>query len=378
MTTRTLTSPVGHVRHELACSRRAIRATGAARPGQQRATTVASARGEPSSSSRSPSRRTALVSALAGAAFAARDLASARAAVAGEKSVDMKALVRAFDEAMSAGSDFAKADEAWTRAIAIAPTNAAAWSNRGTKRLQAGRWADARDDLERSVELSPDPNAPDPLTLNNLGNAEGALGRWDAAMANYLEASKDREMESIALANFALAKFQTGDVDDAVKTTRRILRRDPEFWDMRAAQAAFLWAGGDEAQAESEWAALCRSGRGFGAPASAENARGEDGGVTPAYAKELLEQQLKQQAAVVSGVVRSDGARRDGRESGSLGVGGRPSADNTPCAMYADTKIVAPRWPPRCTAALDAFLGVRRTGKALDYDGEVKTFRFDE
>ena len=377
MTTRTLASSVGHARHALARPRRPPRAAAAARPGW-RATTVASARGEPSSSSPSASRRTALVAALAGAAFAARDLASARAAVAGEKSVDMKALVRAFDEAMSAGSDFAKADEAWTRAIAIAPTNAAAWSNRGTKRLQAGRWADARDDLERSVELSPDPNAPDPLTLNNLGNAEGALGRWDAAMANYLEASKDREMESIALANFALAKFQVGEVDDAVKTTRRILRRDPEFWDMRAAQAAFLWASGDEAQAETEWAALCRSGRGFGAAASAEAARGADGSATPAYAKELLEQQLKQQAAVVSGVVKSDGTRRDGRESGSLGAGGRPSADNTPCAMYADTNIVAPRWPPRCTAALDAFLAVRRTGRALDYDGEVKEYGFGE
>ena len=285
--------------------------------------------------------------------------------------MDMKALVRAFDEAMSAGSDFAKADEAWTRAIAIAPTNAAAWSNRGTKRLQAGRWADARDDLERSVELSPDPDAPDPLTLNNLGNAEGALGRWDAAMANYLEASKDREMESIALANFALAKFQVGEVEDALKTTRRILRRDPEFWDMRAAQAAFLWAAGDEAQAETEWSSLCRSGRGFGAAASAEAMRGDDGGVTPAYAKELLEQQIRQQAAVVAGVVAMDGARKDGRESGS-----RSYADDTPCALYADVKIVAPRWPPRCTAALDAFLGVRRTGKATDYDGEVKEYAF--
>lgn len=91
----------------------------------------------------------------------------------------------------------------------MAPLNAAAWSNRGTKRLQAGRWAEARDDLERSVELSADANDPDPLTLNNLGNAEGALGHWDVAMSYYLEASKSREMESIALANFALAKFQT-------------------------------------------------------------------------------------------------------------------------------------------------------------------------
>ncbi len=48
---------------------------------------------------------------------------------------------------------------------------------------------------------------------------------------------------------------------------------------MRAAQAAFLWAAGDEAQAETEWSSLCRSGRGFGAAASAEAMRGDDGGV---------------------------------------------------------------------------------------------------
>ena len=194
------------------------------------------------------------------------------------------------------------------------------------------------------------------------------MGRGDG---QHLEASKDREMEPIALANFALAKFQVGQVDDAVRTTRRILRRDPEFWDMRAAQAAFLCARGDEAPAETEWAALCRSGRAGAAAVGA--ARGADGSATPAYAKELLEQQLKQQAAVVGGVVRSDGARRDGRESAARdSAGGRPSADNTPCASYADTKIVAPRWPPRCTAALDAFpapcgapegRGLRRRGR---------------
>ena len=32
------------------------------------------------------------------------------------------------------------ADQAWSTAINLKPTNAAAWSNRGTKRLQAGRW----------------------------------------------------------------------------------------------------------------------------------------------------------------------------------------------------------------------------------------------
>ena len=210
---------------------------------------------------------------------------------------NMRALAKAFEEAMAAGADYDAADRAWTKAIELAPLNSAAWSNRGTKRLQAGRWADARADLERSVELSPDPNNPDPLTLNNLGNAEGALGNWDAAMANYLEASKDpsREMESIALANLALAKFQVNDVDGSLRVARTILRRDPEFWDVRALAAAALWASGREADAEAEWSSLCRSGRGFGAPVSAENARDGRGGIEGdgARAARLLEQQVR-------------------------------------------------------------------------------------
>ena len=229
--------------------------------------------------------------------------------------VDMRALTKAFEEAMSAGADYDAADAAWTKAINIAPLNSAGWSNRGTKRLQAGRWRDARDDLERSVELASDPNNPDALTLNNLGNAEGALGNWDAAMANYLEASKDpsREMESIALANLALAKFQVNDVDGSLRVARNILRKDPEFWDVRALATAVLWADGREEDAEAEWQQLCRSGRGFGSSNSAEDAR-KGGDV--AYAARLLEQQVAQQAAVVTGKLNTDGARKDGRDVG--------------------------------------------------------------
>ena len=324
-------------------------------------------------------RRRALIGALAASVVGASDAAApprARANHSGAAPVDMRALTRAFEDAMAAGADYDAADAAWTRAIAIAPNNSAAWSNRGTKRLQAGRWRDARDDLERSVELSPDPDNPDPLTLNNLGNAEGALGRWDVAIAAYLEASKSREMESIALANLALAKFQIGDVDDALRVARTILRRDPEFWDIRAAATAFLWADGREDEAEAEWSKLCRSGRGFGAASSAEDARADG---AAAYAARLFEQQMAQQAAVVSGVIDGDGSRRDGRDAGGgMDATGRrrPTADDTPCAMYRNVGIVAPRWPPRCTAALDAFLKVRREGDAKDYDGEVKTYRF--
>jgi Tfp pilus assembly protein PilF len=294
--------------------------------------------------------------------------------------VDTQLLVSLFEEAMRAGDDYQLADEAWTKAIAYAPKNTAAWSNRGTKRLQAGRWQDASDDLQRSIDLSLDLNTPDPLTLNNLGNAYGALGRWDLAMASFLEASRDRDLRPIALANFALGKFQVGETGDALKITRTLLRKDPEFWDMRAAQTAFLWAEGYETEAEQEWQVLCSSGRGFGGGASAESKRNTDGSPSRAYAAELLSQQVKQQLAVVTGVVGNDGARRDGRDvvTGVNGnVNGTRRVENTtPCALYASTSIVAPRWPPRCTAALDAFLRLKRVGKALDYDGQTREFEF--
>lgn len=45
------------------------------------------------------------------------------------------------------------ADKAWTDAIAIDPSNPNAWSNRGTSRLQFGRWQEARDDLMKAFEL---------------------------------------------------------------------------------------------------------------------------------------------------------------------------------------------------------------------------------
>ena len=138
--------------------------------------------------------------------------------------VRARVLIRAFDDAMAAGSDFDAAD-------ARARDRPRPDQRRGvvqsrTKRLQAGRWGVARVDLERSVELSPDRYHPDALSLNYLGNAQGALGEWDAAAASYLEASKDRELESIALANLALARFQTEDVDAALRTTATLLR-DP-------------------------------------------------------------------------------------------------------------------------------------------------------
>lgn len=83
---------------------------------------------------------------------------------------------------------------------------------------------------------------------------------------------------------------------------------------MRAALAAFLWAGGAAAAAEGEWEALQASGGGLGAA-----------------------------------------------------LYGRSSA----------VARVRNRWPPRATAALGAFLSLSETGRAEGYDGKVREYRFD-
>lgn len=55
-------------------------------------------------------------------------------------------LAELYDQAQALGQreEYAAADAVWTRAIQIDPKNSATWSNRGTARLQACRWADVR------------------------------------------------------------------------------------------------------------------------------------------------------------------------------------------------------------------------------------------
>jgi tetratricopeptide (TPR) repeat protein len=347
---------------ERVCARRATHAAAAAaRRCCSAAAHAASAPGgsaAPAAAAATLRRRDALSGVALTLALSALGAPTARADVA---AAEAQALTQTFEEAFAAAAagDLAAADAAWTRALDAAPRNAAAWSNRGTARLQAGRWADAAADLSRAVALDAEAGAPpDALALNNLGNALGATGDWDGALRAFADAARaDTRVAAIARANTALALFQTGLEADALRVVRALLRRDPEFWDMRALAAATLWARGDEAAAEAEWATLCASGRGFGGPTSAERPGEPSSGV--AYSARLLQQQFAQVSAVATGRVRDNG-------------------DNTPCALYASTARVAARWPPRATAALDAFLRLRRDGDARDYDGAQRTFRFGD
>lgn len=132
-------------------------------------------------------------------------------------------------------------EASWTKAIRLAPDNAAAWSNRGTARLQNGQWRAAYEDLLAAAHLEEQQlGAASGLTQNNLGNAEGALGRWQDAMQHYEAAADDADVGSIALANYALAAFETGKDELAIKSARTLLRRCVRAWCLRLPYSAVL------------------------------------------------------------------------------------------------------------------------------------------
>ena len=54
---------------------------------------------------------------------------------------------------------------------------------RGTTRLQNQQWQDAVHDLTKAVSLEGGPERCDPLVLNNLANAEAAIGTSSPELA---------------------------------------------------------------------------------------------------------------------------------------------------------------------------------------------------
>ena len=166
----------------------------------------------------------------------------------------------------------------------------------------------------------------------------------------YERAAERGEAEGIteiARLNEALAYFQIGDDQVAIQRAKAVVRRDSFFWDGRVALCVFLWAVGAEEDAEDEWLRLC------------ENEKYIEGAVD--VRTKTLEA-IKQKRPEGGQRVRTFGTERRNQMS--------------PCALYTSTAIVANRWPPRCTAGLDAFLKVSRSGRALDYDGTIKTYSF--
>jgi tetratricopeptide (TPR) repeat protein len=141
-------------------------------------------------------------------------------------------LQAAFEAALKVQDDPVALEAAWTRCLAIAPDNAAVWSNRGTARLALKMWKEAAEDLQKARELEAQAYGyASGFVLVALGNAKGALGRWEEAIECYEAALEDPYpgISALALASSSLAKFELKKDGDAVATAQQALVEAPEF-----------------------------------------------------------------------------------------------------------------------------------------------------
>lgn len=216
-------------------------------------------------------------------------------------------LAQLFDQALAASREgsFDQALPLWNQVLEMAPQDAAAWSNRGNVQLVLGDPLAAIADQERAMALEPanpephlnrgiaeealqlwgaaetdyrwileppatpaNPTAPvtqnapapgyDPevkaAALYNLGNVQGSQGNWEAARQSFLAAADSRPGFAMARSSAALAAFQLGELQQAEREFRSLIRRQPLFADARAGLTALLWRLGANGEAESNWA----------------------------------------------------------------------------------------------------------------------------
>ncbi len=214
-------------------------------------------------------------------------IASPGAAVADKtEAIGDEPLDTIFDQALEATNigDFATAETYWTQLLDQQPTNPALWSNRGNARVSQNKLESAIADYNHAIDIAPAQPDPylnrgvaeeglgkwedaiadynhvleidnqDPVAHNNLGNANAGLGHWDIAVEEYLLAADLAPDFAFARANYALALYQTDQTQEAIRTMKNLVRKYPQFADMRAALTAALWAEGQSGEAESNWA----------------------------------------------------------------------------------------------------------------------------
>ncbi|MGB5914007.1 MAG: tetratricopeptide repeat protein [Phormidesmis sp.] len=144
----------------------------------------------------------------------------------------------------------ARAD--YTKAIALAPTEPDPYLTRGALWEAMGEWDKAIDHYHQVLQIDPE----DPAAYNNRGNAEAGRGDWVLAIADYQAAITLQPSFSLAYGNYALALYQTDEQQKALQIMKSLVRKYPNFADMRAALTAVLWELGRRGEAESNWVAV--------------------------------------------------------------------------------------------------------------------------
>lgn len=157
--------------------------------------------------------------------------------------------------------DYAGAADDYAMALRLAPVSEDAWVNwlnRGSTLVALGQPAQALPDMQRAVELSKaaqaaGANQAEKLTLLGRGSALHALGRWEAAAADY-GAVVNKEPGDVQpyWLRYGLELFELGRTQEALGIVRRVAAKfsvEPEC--QLALYTATSAAGGERGAAEA-------------------------------------------------------------------------------------------------------------------------------
>ncbi|HFQ95328.1 MAG TPA: hypothetical protein ENK30_02025 [Anaerolineae bacterium] len=114
-------------------------------------------------------------------------------------------------------------DEAYRRAVALAPARASIYRDWGRAYLLDGDAAAAAALLRKAVQL----DASDAEAFLSLGEAELALGRAEVAAADFREALRLTPDSSPAYSGLAASLWQLGRQEDATRALQQALQFDP-------------------------------------------------------------------------------------------------------------------------------------------------------
>eukprot|EP01041_Mallomonas_annulata_P009990 gene9990-20777_t len=126
-------------------------------------------------------------------------------------------------------------------------------------------WKAALADYDKAVSLwgGGRGEGVNPFVLTFRGNTLVKLNRYSDAILDYEAASdrfnllRDVARYSDAKANLALALYQEGRTEEAVKAMKDVVRKNPGYADMHVALAADSWGRGDYITAFNEWRFAC-------------------------------------------------------------------------------------------------------------------------
>jgi len=126
-------------------------------------------------------------------------------------------------------------------------------------------WTGALEDYNKAVALWGGGRGEgiNPYVLTFRGNTLTRLSRFEEAIPDYQAASdlflslRDIARYSDARANLALAQYELGRVDEALKVANDVVRKNPGYADMRVLLAAEEWSRGDYINALKDWSFVC-------------------------------------------------------------------------------------------------------------------------